>query len=133
MKNSSFLRTTKVQRLVIFLLIALVIGGLPLLACAFSRTRPTASLTITNNSNLEFRHAYFAPADGNNWGPDQLNGSSIGPGTSRSLSPSCDGGNIKAILEDQNGCFVYQTVSCSDNATWTVTNDATPDCGGGGN
>jgi hypothetical protein len=131
MKVNSLLKTSNIQRLLIVVVIALVIGGLPLLACAFSRARASAAVTVVNNSNLEFRHAYFAPADGNNWGPDQLNGSSIGPGTSRSLSVSCDGANIKVILEDQNGCFLYQTVSCSDNSTWTVTNDAAPDCGGG--
>jgi hypothetical protein len=42
---------------------------------------------------------------------------------------SCDAANIKAIAEDQNGCFLYQTVACGADSKWTITNDATPDCG----
>lgn len=127
MKENAFPRTVKVHRLVVLVLVALVIGGLPLLACAFGRT--SASVTIVNNSNLQVKHAYFSPVDGNNWGPDQLNGSTVGPGSSRMLSLSCDSSSVKVILEDQNGCFLYKTVSCSEDSTWTVTNDATPDCG----
>lgn len=130
MKENSFRRTVKVHRLVCLVFVALVIGGLPLLACAFNRAPASTSVTIVNNSNLQFKHAYFSPVDGNNWGSDQLNGSTIGPGISRTLSSSCDSSSIKVILEDQNGCFLYKTVSCSDNTTWTVTNDSTPDCGG---
>jgi len=129
MKNPSFKGTANVHRLLIVVLVALVIGGLPLLACAFSRAPASTSVTVVNNSNLQFKHAYFSPVDGNNWGPDQLNSSTIGPGTSHTLSTSCESSSIKVVLEDQNGCFLYKTVSCSDNSTWTVTNDSTPDCG----
>ena len=33
------------------------------------------------------------------------------------------------IAEDQEGCFSYQVVSCSEGATWTITNDTARDCG----
>lgn len=129
MRDNSCAKKRNFQRFMIVLLVVLVIAGLPLLACAFGRSRSTVSVTIVNNSNLQFRHAYLSPVNGNNWGPDQLNGSPIGPGSSRSLSLSCDGSSIKVVLEDQNGCFLYKTVSCSEDTTWTVANDAAPDCG----
>jgi hypothetical protein len=42
---------------------------------------------------------------------------------------SCSGSTIKVIAEDQDGCFSYQVVSCSEGATWTITNDTARDCG----
>jgi hypothetical protein len=131
MKQSSFLKTRRGQRLVILLVATFVVGGLPLLACAVTRSQPSISVTIVNNSSLEFRHVYLSPVDGNNWGPDQLNGNVLAPGASYTLSNlSCNSSSIKVVIEDQNGCFFYKTVSCSENTTWTVANNATPDCGG---
>jgi hypothetical protein len=131
MKQNSFpLRTIRAKHLVVLLLVVLVIGGLPLLACAFARSRPSVSVTIVNNSNWQFRHAYLSSVDGNDWGPDQLNGTEIAPGSSYTLSNiACEGAAVKVVIEDQKGCFLYKVVSCSENTTWTVTNNATPDCG----
>ena len=61
---------------------------------------------------------------------DQLGETPISPGRSTTLSNvSCDSAEIKVIGEDQNGCFLYQIVACGGDATWTITNNATPDCG----
>lgn len=100
----------------------------PLLSRAYA---PTTAITITNNSNREIRHVFLSAPDQNNWGPDQLGSSSIAPnGGSVTLgSVSCDGSSIKVIAEDHDGCFSYQVVSCSENASWTITNDTTRDCG----
>jgi hypothetical protein len=91
---------------------------------------PTTSITISNNSSsLEIRHVYLSPPNNDNWSGDQLNGT-IGPGTSTTLNNvSCNSSEIKVIGEDQNGCFLYQVVACGGNATWTIANGATPDCG----
>ena len=129
-KNSFTLKTIPAKRLVVFLIVILVIAGLPLLACAFGRSPASVNITIVNNSNWTFHHLYLSPVEQNNWGPDQLNGAIIGSRSSYTLSnAACDSSNIKVITEDQNGCFLYKTVSCSENTTWTVTNAATPDCG----
>ena len=92
---------------------------------------PTASITIVNNSGREIRHVYLSPPDQNNWGSDQLSNSVISPnGGSVTISNvSCGASGVKVIAEDQEGCFSYQVVSCSESATWTITNDTSRDCG----
>lgn len=101
----------------------------PLLSNA--HVSPTTSVTIQNNSNREIRHVYFSPPDQNNWGSDQLGSSVISAnGGSVTLSNvSCGGASIKVIAEDSEGCFSYQVVSCSESASWTITNETTRDCG----
>ena len=101
----------------------------PLLSNAHSS--PATAITIVNNSSREIRHVFLSPPDQNNWGPDQLSNSVISAngGSFTINNASCNGSSIKVIAEDQDGCFSYQVVSCSENATWTITNDSTRDCG----
>jgi hypothetical protein len=100
----------------------------PLLSRAYA---PATAITIVNNSNHEIRHVFLAAPDQNNWGPDQLGSSVISAnGGSVTLgSVSCGGATIKVIAEDQDGCFAYQVVSCSESASWTITNETARDCG----
>jgi hypothetical protein len=100
----------------------------PLLSRAYA---PTTAITIVNNSNREIRHVFLSAPDQNNWGPDQLGNSVIAAngGSFTVSNVSCNGPGIKVIAEDHEGCFFYQVVSCSENASWTITNSATPDCG----
>ncbi|HEX7295750.1 MAG TPA: hypothetical protein VF251_08370, partial [Pyrinomonadaceae bacterium] len=118
-------------------LVASMIVGLMICAPLLSNAHPpltTTTLTIVNNSNREIRHVYLSPADQNNWGDDQLGNSVIAAGGgSVTLNVACDAASIKVIAEDHQGCFLYKIVTCSETTTWTITNDATPDCGGVGN
>src|SRR5215210_4700098 len=100
----------------------------PLLSQAYA---PSTAITIVNNSNREIRHVYLSPPDQNNWGSDQLMNSVISPngGSFTIGNVSCGGSSIKVIAEDQDGCFLYQVVSCSENASWTIASNATRDCG----
>src|SRR5215208_3133233 len=100
----------------------------PLLSKAYA---PSTAITIVNNSSREIRHVYLSAPDQNNWGSDQLMNSVISPnGGSATLgSVSCGGSSIKVIAEDQDGCFIYQVVTCSENVTWTIASNATRDCG----
>ena len=99
----------------------------PLLSRAHA---PTTAITIVNNSNREIRHVFLSAPDQNNWGSDQLGSSVISAnGGSVTINASCDGPSIKVIAEDHQGCFFYQVVTCSENATWTITNSTAPDCG----
>jgi hypothetical protein len=104
-----------------------MMSALPLLSGA---TAPlTTNITVVNNSGLEIRHLYLSPADNDNWGPDQLNDSVIAPGQSVTINAVWDQATVKVISEDQNGCFLYQTVEASGSVNWTITNNAVPDCG----
>ncbi|HEV7395853.1 MAG TPA: hypothetical protein VGN86_05020 [Pyrinomonadaceae bacterium] len=99
-------------------------------ATRVGKTASTSSIAVTNSSTLEIRHLYLSPTNQDNWGPDQLDGSTIAPNGSFTINNvSCDQGSIKVIAEDQNGCFFYKTVDCSSNSSWTIASDATPDCG----
>jgi len=111
----------------LFVIIIGLAGAVPL----FSRTMPpAATVTINNNSGGELRHVYLSPVDNDNWGGDQLDGSVINNGASYTLNNiSCDGAQIKVIAEDQNGCFFYQTVSCGQSSTWSITSSSQADCG----
>ena len=89
------------------------------------------NITVRNNSQRQVSHLYLAVGDPNNWGSDQLNGSTIQPGGSFVLSDvTCNGPTIRVIAEDQEGCFVYNNVSCDANQSWEITDSTTPDCGG---
>lgn len=100
----------------------------PLLSKAHA---PSTAITIVNNSSREIRHVYLSAPDSNNWGSDQLMNSVISPngGSATISNVSCSGSSIKVIAEDQDGCFLYQVVTCSENATWTIASNATRDCG----
>jgi len=91
----------------------------------------SSSIRIVNNSSHEIRRVFLSAPDQNNWGPDQLSNSVISPnGGPVTLPPvDCAGTSIKIIAEDEQGCFFYQVVTCSDSVTWTIASDATPDCG----
>ena len=91
----------------------------------------TAAITIVNNSSREIRHVYLSAPDQNNWGSDQLGNSVIAAngGSFTVGNVSCSGPSIKVIAEDHDGCFFYQVVSCSENATWTISASDSPDCG----
>ena len=100
----------------------------PLLSAA--RVSSTA-ITIVNNSSNEIRHVYLSPPETNNWGSDQLANSGIAPGggTATISGVNCTSSNIKVIAEDDEGCFVYQIVQCSESATWTISANSSRDCG----
>jgi len=116
------------SRLVLGCLVLVALAATPLLLRA--TTTPVISVTVTNSSNREIRHFYLSPSNEDNWGPDQLNNSTISAGGSHTFSNlSCEATNIKLVAEDQDGCFITKIVSCSENSAWTITNETARDCG----
>jgi len=117
------------NRFAIVMVLIGILAAVPLLSGA--HTVNTTSITIVNNSSREIRHLYLSAPNQDNWGPDLLNHSVIaaGGGSFTASDVSCSGPEIRVIAEDQNGCFVYHVDACGGSATWTITNDATPDCG----
>ena len=119
-----------------FVGMSIIIGMMvcaPLLSKAHAPLTST-SITIVNNSNREIRHVYLSPPDQNNWGDDQLGSSVIaaGGGSVTLSNVACNASTIKVICEDNEGCFLYNTVACSQATTWTITNEAARDCGAAG-
>lgn len=116
------------KALVLFAACVGVLGGSTLLSAAHA---PATSVTIVNNSSREIRRVYLSPPDQNNWGPDQLGSSVIaaGGGSVTLSDVACSGAGVRVITEDHEGCFLSRVVACSEATTWTITNEAIPDCG----
>jgi hypothetical protein len=106
-----------------------VVGLSAALTPLSSATQPQLTISIVNNSQWEIRHLYLSPADNDNWGTDQLNESSISSGATRTLNVSWDQSSVKLVAEDQDGCFMETTVAASGNPVWTITSEASRNCG----
>ena len=108
----------------------MLVAGLCLLSSLAlpSVAAPPLTITVVNNSNLEIRHLYLAPANTDNWGADQLGQSPISPGATRTLNVSWDQSTVKLVGEDQEGCFVTATIEATSSATWTITSNSARDC-----
>lgn len=110
-----------------FAIIAALIGTT---ALTFAKPNNAVDITVTNSSQRAIVHLYFAPvAEPNNWSADQLNGSTIPAGGSQELTNVACNGSIRVIGEDDQGCFVYQVVSCDADQSWEITENAPRDCG----
>lgn len=113
-----------------FLMLVAVFGVLSTLTPLSGASAPASlTLTVVNNSGWEIKYLYLSPANNDNWGPDQLNNSSISPGATRTLNLSWDQSTVKFISEDQDGCFLYKTVAASGNLVWTITSATARNCG----
>jgi hypothetical protein len=107
----------------------LAVTSLPLVSNARSLT---ASIRIVNNSSRTIRNVYLSHVNADDWGNNQLGGSSIGAGESFTISNvTWDQQQVKVIAEDQDGCFLSGVVAVADNSSWTITNETSADCGSG--
>jgi len=125
-------RLRKSNTLSVSVLVLGVFAGIMVFSPLLSKAHaPTSAITIVNNSSHEVRHVFLSAPDQSNWSADQLGSSAIpANGGSATISNiSCNGPSIKVIAEDEEGCFIYQVVTCSDSVTWTITNEAARDCG----
>jgi hypothetical protein len=87
-------------------------------------------VTVTNNTGRGISHIYLSAPENDNWGPDQLDNTVLGPGQAVTLgNVVCNGSGVKVVAEDRDGCFVYKVLSCSATGTWGISSDAVPDCG----
>lgn len=112
--------------------VLMLVAGLCMLAALVPRstaTAPSFTISVANNSGWEIRHLYLSPADNDNWGSDQLNGTAIGSGATRNLQVSWDQSTVKIVAEDQDGCFMSTTVEASGSPVWTITSETSRDCG----
>jgi hypothetical protein len=104
-----------------------VLAALPLLSSARARSN---SINVVNGSGRQIVHIYLSPADTDNWGPEQLNGSVIAPGQSFNVEDvACAQSQVKVVAEDGDGCFLSASVNCGGAATWNITSNTAADCG----
>jgi hypothetical protein len=118
----------KTRTFVRFMMLVAVIGMLVATTPLSRAGAPTLAITVVNNSNQAIHRLYLAPANTDNWGPDQLGQSPISPGASRTLNVSWDQSTVKLVGEDQDGCFVTATIEATSGATWTIASNADRDC-----
>lgn len=118
----------KTRTFVRFMMLVAVVGTLVATTPLSGATGTTLTFTVVNNSSQEIRRLYLAPANTDNWGPDQLGQSPISPGGSRTLNVSWDQSTVKLVGEDQDGCFVTATIEATNGATWTITSNSVRDC-----
>ena len=123
MKNIPLKTRTFVRFMMLVAVMGMLVATMPL-----SRAAAPLEITVVNNSAQEIRRLYLAPANTDNWGPDQLGQSPISPGGSRTLNVSWDQSTVKLVGEDQDGCFVTTTIEATSGATWTITNNSARDC-----
>ena len=109
--------------------ILVLVAMLSTLTPLSATTAPPLTIKVVNNSSREVRRLFLSPVDNDSWGPDQLNDSSLNPGTTRDLSVSWDQSTVKLIAEDQDGCFLSTTVEAAGTPVWTISSDTTRDCG----
>ena len=124
MRNTPLKTRTSVRFMMLVAVLGMLVATTP-----FSRAAaPTLAITVVNNSTQAIQRLYLAPANTDNWGPDQLGQSPISPGATRTLNVSWDQSTVKLIGEDQDGCFLSTTVDATSSATWTITSNTARDC-----
>lgn len=117
------------KNLIRVLLLVALLSTLGALAPRSTASVPGLTISVVNNSSWTIKYLYLSPAGNDDWGPDQLNDSSISPGATRTLTVSWDQSTVKLIAEDQDGCFLSKTVDASGNPVWTIASDTPRNCG----
>ena len=99
-------------------------------ALLFSAANAAAiDITIKNTSSRAVDGVYLSATTQSAWGPDLLDGGIVAPGDAWTVGGMSCVGTFVLIAEDVGGCFLYQSVSCATDASWTITNSTPRDCG----
>lgn len=122
-------RETTRRRLTRTIALAALVAGI-LAVPATAPAGPTITLTVTNSGARAIDGLYFSLYTDRGWGDDVLDGNAVTNGGGIVLHDvDCTTASIVAIAEDEAGCFLYRTVSCDADATWTITSSSPRDCG----
>ncbi len=108
-----------------------VAGLLGMLGTIAIGVTPAAAIDITvvNASTRDVDGLYLAATAQSAWGPDQIEAEVLGQGESVTLRGVACPSTIVVVAEDVAGCFLYQSVGCAAEATWTISNSTPRDCG----
>lgn len=83
-----------------------------------------ATVTLHNDSAWAFHQLFVSPVGQDAWGQDQLGAHVIASGEQFQLQGiPCDNYDIKLVDEDGDECVIGGVPLCSDNNTWTVSNE----------
>jgi hypothetical protein len=105
------------------------VGGLCVAALLVSAAAQAASsVTIKNKSDWVIMEFYLAPADTDEWGPDQLGEGVIGTGDTFTVTDvPCDSYDVRLVDEAEDVCIVTEVDICADGG-WVISNDDLIDC-----
>jgi len=111
--------------------IATLVGAV----CAVALLLPVAAqaqksnVVVKNKSDWEIHQFFLAPADTDDWGPDQLGEQVIGTGGTFTLQGvPCDTYDVMLVDEDADECIVPGVDICGGNQGWVISNDDLLDC-----
>src|SRR5258706_13945635 len=109
--------------------VLMLVAMLSTLTPLSATTAPPLTIKVVNNSSWEIPRLYLSPVDNDNWGPDQLNESSISPGTTRNLNVSWDQSKNKLLTYKPDGSFLSTTVDAMGTPVGTFTSVSPSDVG----
>jgi len=116
---------------------ALLAGTLALAAAAPAasaaeseeRTDESATIEIVNRTRWWIYELYLSPTQALDWGPDQLDDETIGPGDHFTLSGiPCQVYDVRLVDEDGDDCVVVGIDLCSGDYEWVIENEALLSC-----
>ena len=106
-----------------------IVGALGMLAVGAADVA-AMDITVVNTSTRDIDGLYLAATAQSAWGPDQIESEVLEQGASVILrGVSCAQSSLVVVAEDLAGCFLYQSVGCGGDATWTISNATPRDCG----
>src|SRR5438876_703879 len=124
---------TSSRRLIIpsMAVLAVVLCALVFIPASSHAQKKKATVTIANNSDYDIHHLFLAPAEHDEWGPDQLGDHVIKPGTSFTLQNiPCDEYDIKLVDDEGDECVVENVSLCKGDNVWKITNNELSKCTG---
>lgn len=91
------------------------------------------NVKVVNQSDYGIHQFFLAPAESDEWGPDQLGDKTIEPKTSLTLqNVPCDVYDVKLVDQEGDECVVAGVEVCSGNHEWVITSEDLALCQGYG-
>ena len=107
----------------------LLAGAIAATSTAANDESDTATIEIVNQTRWAIYELYLSPTQALDWGPDQLDDETIGPGDHFTLSDiPCQVYDVRLVDEDGDDCVVVGIDLCSGDYEWVIENEALLDC-----
>ena len=107
----------------------LLAGVIAATSTAANAEGDTATIEIVNRTRWAIYELYLSPTQALDWGPDQLDDETIGPGDHFTLSDiPCQVYDVRLVDEDGDDCVVVGIDLCSGDYEWVIENEALLAC-----